>query len=565
MNNKSQKHHGNNFHLDIKKVISFLLLLIGFIAPFAVYPQKIKNFNPGIKTVTVYPDRALVTRSALIRMKPGKYSLIFKQASPSLNPNSLRAFSKDSAFIVQGISSHVERKLQTVDPKLRKLEGEKETLEQKKEEQNNILKRSRRDLKGINAYYLYLSKAISEQSSFKTGQVGGPGKWKTARTFLRKRRLVTKNEIRKAEKKIRILNEKMQIVNKKIYKIKAARSKTRRNVEISLLVKKGKMARVGFSYMIRGASWKVSYGMYLKNDDSVNVEYYGNIQQKTGENWKNVVLNLSTSSPSLGAQRPVLRPVSVRGRITNTKQVIIQKNEEVRSGEKETKKSDDRKPSTGADGFATLKDTGASLVFNIKMLTNIPSGRRSHRVKVAKFNVKPESLYYRIIAQQKLAAYLAAKLPNEQSFPLLAGSTDIFRKSGFIGTSSIRYTPSGSRFLVGFGVERNIRVKRKVHHYSQKGRVFSSERIYRTRITVNISNPGAEIRKVSIFERIPVSELSEIKVKILDDTRSGFTREKKGSGILRWNFTMQPGEEKKIELHYSVTVPKKYPIHPYGK
>ena len=48
-------------------------------------------FEPRIRAVTIYPDRALVTRRKSIVLKKGKHILISRAGSPLLNVDSLRA------------------------------------------------------------------------------------------------------------------------------------------------------------------------------------------------------------------------------------------------------------------------------------------------------------------------------------------------------------------------------------------------------------------------------------------------------------------------------------------
>ena len=502
------------------------------------------RFNPRIQKVTVYSDRALVERSAKVMLGAGKHVLVFHSACPTLDPKSIRAFSNNPAFIIQGIASRVERKIHTINPALRGLEKDMEELRKQLVALNQAKERSKQVLKGIREYYDYLAQAISQQSSYRKDRIGGSKKWEKAIKKLLDRKMKTLRTIRNTDEEIRVLNEKIGILSEKIRKLKPVDSKKIRVIEITLMTLRRARARVGFSYIIGNASWRVSYGMYLQKNGLVSVEYYGNIHQLTGEDWKDVELILSVAKPALGAQRPRLKAEKVYGRKTKTRQVIVTTDEKVKE-----------KPGISKPGT----EKKAWKAFNIKMRAHIPSAHRSHRVKITGFSTKPKSLYYRIVGMKKKAAYLAAELRNDQPFPLLSGKTDIFRLSGYIGASSIKYTPPGETYKAGFGVDNNIRVSRHVKHYTKAAGVFSSNKISQTLITILVLNSGKHKRTISIFERIPVSETSEVKLKILDKTSSGHVIEQKDSGILRWNKKLMPGEKIRIVLNYSVTAPKRYP------
>lgn len=49
----------------------------------------------------------------------------------------------------------------------------------------------------------------------------------------------------------------------------------------------------------------------LDSDGTIKIDYFSNINQETGEDWKNVSLKLSTSSPSRGTSRPKVKSMFV--------------------------------------------------------------------------------------------------------------------------------------------------------------------------------------------------------------------------------------------------------------
>lgn len=531
-----------------------LLLLAAAFLPVLSARGADREFNPPVTAVTVYPDRALVTRSVTVHLPRGKHILSFREAAPLLEPESLRAFSRHPDFIIQGINSHLERKTLAVNPEIRALEKKKDELERKKEEQNRKHERAGQDAEGVEHYYKFLSESVAEESAYGSGKKGVI-RWNEAREFLLRRRMESLKVVQKTEEAIRKLDEKIESVSGELNKLKTAGEKNTRTVRITLLVVKEREAAMGFSYIMRNAGWNVSYGMYLRPDRSVFIEYYGNIRQKTGEDWMKARVSLSTARPSLGARRPRLHPVVVRGRKAQVRQVVVNSQEKSVARDEPGGGKPAPGKETGAGGYANLDDSGSALVFRITGKRNIPSGKRRRRVTIARFSTKPIDIYYRVVGRAGLAAYMTTALVNGQPFPLMAGQADIYLRSGFIGRSRIDFTPAGAPFLVGFGIDRNIRVKRELNHYQDKAGMLSSDRIFRTRIQLTISNPAGVARRVSVFERIPISELEEVSVAVLKDTTGGYKIDKKDSGILRWDLNLAPGASTSITLHYSVRVP----------
>jgi len=512
-------------------------------------------FQPGIETVIVYPDRALITRSAQVRVPAGRSTLSFANASPALDPSSLRGFSGNDACVVQSVNSHLERRSETVNPEVRELERNVQNLSREKDEKQLKIDRARQELRAVELYSTYLTRVLSEDS-IRTREGSSAAKWQESLNFLSTRRNNAREAIQSSEEDIASINERISIAQNDLNRLRTDETKTVRIVEVTVVCSAQTQAKIGFSYIISGASWNVSYGMYLNTDNKILVEYYGNITQKTGEDWNNVSLSLSTSVPSQGAQRQTVANMIVQARETHTREGFQQREEQAKPQEQNIVTNEhEGEPSTG--DFTELDRSGASLVFRIQNPALIPSGDRSQRVTVARFELPVSELSFRLYPRQ--SAHLAAKAQNDRSFPMLAGSVDVFRQAGFTGRSSITYTPSGASFRVGFGADRSIRVRRTVEHFRESGGILSSDRVYRTIVRLEIENLNADSRNISVLERVPVSETEQVKVEILSQTTANYKEDPPKSGVLKWDINPGAGQKASIVLAYSVRVPATYP------
>lgn len=517
------------------------------------------KYNPEIKSALVYPDRAMITRSEVLLFNKGKYKLIFKNASPNLRPKSLRAFSDNPDCIIQGINSYLERKIDTINPELRKLEREYEKFEDQRDELLFNKDRFKNDLKGLKKYRKYLARIISKLSAHREQSDADPSAWAGAGQFIIKRWLETKRMIRETDEGLFQIREKMEILKNRVTKISSSGSKQVRIVEMILQSSRpAATARISFSYIIPNASWHVSYGLYLQRDNRILVEYYGNIRQQTGEDWQNITLKLSTSTPSHGAKRPAIYPVTVKGRKLQTKETFAQfdkklSDEESIEKEKPGESKDlslDRK-----DKFAALEDTGRSLVFRIKLPAIIPSSNETHRVTIDRFVSPRVELGLRVTPSRQKVAHLTASFYHKEGYPLLRGRADIYRYSDFMGRSTIDHTPPGSYISIGFGVERSIKLRREVFHHRETRGVLSKNKVFQTDLETWIENHSNEKKKISFYERIPVSQVEEIQVRILPETSPGYVIKQKDSGILKWEVTIPPKDKKKIRLKYQALTP----------
>jgi uncharacterized protein (TIGR02231 family) len=545
-----------------------LCLLIAASSPGAAFGTEsdvLTTFAPPIREVTVYPDRAMIIRSQRVQLRPGRVNLHFSGGSVSLDPQSLRAYSDTEDCVIQGISSHMERVSESANPRVRELEERLQTLENRQDAESKRAKRARYDLTGVERYAAFLATYISEHSTT-PGSKSENENWSQALAFLGERRVATRKELQAADEALARIQEELQVARANLQKIQSAGRRTSRTIEISLQSLTGKSAEVSFSYVIRGASWNVSYGMYLEPDGQVLTEYYGNVHQETGEDWRNVKLSLSTATPSRGAQRPTVSPVYVAARQTGTRETFVQTEQaapadDLAGGRAGAATTDAETDGTG--GFAGVEASGESLVFQIPQAVDSPSSERRQRVTIAQFRTRPAELFYRIVPGVQETAHLAALVPNERAFPLLAGPVDAFRESGYTGRSDIEYTPAGSKFLAGFGVDRSMGVERSLRNYRESAGTLSSGRIYHTEITLEIRNRSDAPRRTRVYERMPVSDVEEVEVTLQSDTTGGHRNE--APGILCWEFELPARGTKQIKLHYRIRVPENYPGDLYGK
>lgn len=552
--------HSRRGDLSLLVLRSFLWALA--ILPLTALPVRAegrKAFAPRVEAATVYPDRVLVTRAGSVELVAGKQVLVFENASPDLDPASLRGFADDADVVVQGVSTYVERRSTTIDATTREKERQLKTLENERSRERARLQRVLRDQSTSREYSDYLAKTISDQS---VRPEGDPERWKGSLAFLARRRLQNRQEQQEAEERIARLDEEIALAGQGLEKSRSDSLKSVRIVEITVQSPSEKKTRVGFSYIMGRASWSVSYGFYMQGDGSVLVEYYGNVRQRTGEDWKDADISLSASTPSHGAQRPSLVPWYVGAREAKTKEGYAQ-TEQAAPEEAESAEPVPASPETG--GFAAIEDTGRSLVFRIPRKATVPSSDRSYRMTIALFSLAPREVNYRLVPGVQRSAHLTARLANDRPFPLLAGPADSYRSSGFVGRTHISYTPSGGTFLVGFGVDRSIRVYRDVRTLREKAGTFSSANVFRTTIEVRVANESSASREIHLLERMPVSDVDLVKIRLRPETTSGYKEEKERSGILKWTVPLTPGERRTVVLSYEAEVPASFPGELYGR
>ena len=117
-------------------LLAFLLLpTLGFAAD-----QSRLQAAARISTVTVYPDRAMTTRSATLALKPGSYIIAFENLPPLVQDDSVRVEGKGNAGVtIAGLEvkrvfleQSGDKRVKEIDEEIRGLERQSGILDARK-------------------------------------------------------------------------------------------------------------------------------------------------------------------------------------------------------------------------------------------------------------------------------------------------------------------------------------------------------------------------------------------------------------------------------------------------
>jgi uncharacterized protein (TIGR02231 family) len=146
---------------------------------------------------------------------------------------------------------------------------------------------------------------------------------------------------------------------------------------------------------------------------------------------------------------------------------------------------------------------------------------------------------------------LKSEQTNTAAFPILAGPVDLVRSSEFVGKTSIGFIAPGEKFALSWGPDGAMRVQRTITQ-ERKQDHLTNWNIVTTTIKLFLSNIGAESRVIRTTERVPVSELEQVKVEtIADKTTEGVQPDE--NGFCTWNFTLEPYSQLQATLVYQVS------------
>ncbi len=275
------------------------LFLILFVFPVLFYGNNNVNTPSTIKEVTVYLNGAQVTRNAQLMLLPGTNEFTFRGLSPKIDESSIRIAGLKSVSI-RSLAFDIDYLTPSMDsPEMAFLQSQLITVNRKIAELRNVIAGLEEEQKVINANRL-LGDGNQILDLDKLKQIG---------TYYRQRITAIKNDIFDANTKIDTLELDAIAYQKQITEINTSPIKEQGVIHLKMDTPIAITIPLQISYMIRDAGWIPNYDIKSsKINDPLQLTYKAHVYQKSGVDWNNVKIILSSDSPTLNVAKPGFDP-----------------------------------------------------------------------------------------------------------------------------------------------------------------------------------------------------------------------------------------------------------------
>ncbi|MEU4269728.1 DUF4139 domain-containing protein [Streptomyces sp. NPDC026092] len=323
------------------------------------------------------------------------------------------------------------------------------------------------------------------------------------------------------------------------------------HVELTLETEAAGPVALSLSHLTPCALWRPAYRAVL-DGDALTLETDAIVWQRTGEDWSDVRLTLSTARSALATDPPRLREdrLTLKDRSAAERRAV---DVELREEEIGTLGP---APVLGLPG---VDDGGETRVLRAPAPVSVPGDGRAHRVPLSSFSAAPRSEYACSPELSPLVTQVV-RFDNGSGHALLAGPVDLVRAGGFIGRGTLDFTAPGAPVELAFGSRDDHRVVRETEEsrdttgLTQRTVVTRTVRLHLSRF----SAPGEQGERVVVLrERIPVSEVSAVEVRLHKDACSPAPDTVDADGIARWDVPLAPGGRRTVTLVYDLSASAK--------
>jgi uncharacterized protein (TIGR02231 family) len=440
------------------------------------------ELDTTITEVTVYPDRAWVTRRGTVELKQGVHRLQVGELPLNLLPESVRAGGKGTSQ-ARILAVDVARTFYQEPPMATVAELEREI--EKLEDQDKALA----DQVAAHQAQLEFLKGLGDAAGDNLARGIAFGKSKVADgqemlAFIAEGMAAASQGLREVTAQRRELEKELTKLRNELEQQRSARPRERYAVTVDVEVLGQGEFELEVTYVVRNASWQPLYDLRLDSDADLpphsqdlqldegtgesavshkpsaishqpsaicHLTYLGQVTQRTGEGWEEVALSLSTAKPALATTLPELRPwyVSVPAPLPLPAAPVAKRAPAMLARFAPTAAEapapeimlaevgeEEAEPIEMEAVTAEVDETGAALTFRVAKPVTIPSDGSPHKTTVAALSLTPRLDY---VAVPKLVsqAYRRATVTNDTEYVFLPGPTNVFHGGEYAGTTNL--------------------------------------------------------------------------------------------------------------------------------
>ena len=508
--------------------------------------------------VTVYHNQALVTRRGKIKLNGGQQEIVIANLPLSVHADSVTARCLDNPN-VQLLAVRTERifaneslqqRTNQILGKIRQLEDQKRQLE----DQINSVQLQQTFIQSFSEKSVdrFTNNLSSESLNLTEVQELVDFLGKSYQNYAQS---ITEHEkeLTEIERRLEVLHQQLRQIQQPVYK------QIQSSISISIILESTLPGNceLEINYLVSQVNWTPFYDLRNSNIiKQINLNYLAEIKQKTGEDWTDVNLNISTAKPNLANQTLKLKPWYITGRklpscspknrqshddFAELEALLAEENDPA----KKTELMQEQKLVEQPNNFPGI------VTFKLDKNYTILSDGTPHKVTIFNKDLPGRTEYVAILRQMSFAYLEATVTNNTNSVTLLPGKANIFFDNALIGTTELEKIAPGEEFKLNLGIDRDLKIEQ--HLVERDIEIIGNYRRTTFGYKLTVLNFKAEKVKLKLIVQLPVSRDEKVKVRLTSinpETHLG------KMGQLEWllNLKAKGKRQFKREIYYQFSI-----------
>ncbi|MCC3527871.1 MAG: mucoidy inhibitor MuiA family protein [Microcoleus sp. PH2017_22_RUC_O_B] len=528
-----------------------------------------KIVESRISEVTVYTDRALITRRGTVALTGNERELTVASLPTTLETESVRATGAGTVAVrLLGVHTETVFHSEPAGDRTAELTQQIQELETQKRGIDEQIASRRIQLNFVENLS---EKSVGSFASSISKQQIGLNEAGELLNFLGSNYKKYISAIAQHERQQRELNKQIEALRQQLRQVQTPHSQQTFNIIVAIEPSGSGNFELEISYVVMRASWTPLYDLRVNTtNNQINLNYLAEVNQNTGEDWRGVALTLSTAKPGMGTLPPKLQPWFidiVRPQSAQPAELMRKQYRQTAKAEMETygavemedepqfaiiamrSAAPEPEPIVAQTATATVSREGSTVSFQVGGNTNIPSDGTPHKVTIFSENYpsKPE---YIAIPRLVSFAYLQAIITNPTTgATLLPGKANIFRDNTFVGTLQLDNISPGEEFQLNLGIDEGLKIERELVERQVDKKLIGNQRRTTYAYRLILTNLQQVPAKLTLKEQLPVPRKEQIKVRLTQTNPKIVAGE---MGLLEWIISLPP--QAKQELYYQFVV-----------
>lgn len=506
--------------------------------------------------VTVYPDRARVTRRGTVRLAAGRHRVRVAPLPLGLRRDSVRVGGRGPATVL-GVDVTTWRQARSTDAQVIGLEQRRRELADElaevddrdgiEEQRGEFLTRLAERAGATYARALAAGDAApSDVAAFADSVAAQLADSRARRRELTRRRTE--------------LAEELAAVGRDLDDAQGKREPDRLAVEVIVAVEADDAdVEVELTYLVDGARWQPSYDLRLV-DDTVTVTWFGSVSQNTGEDWPECELLLSTARPAATTGVPELSPWYL-DRLRPAPPRVGSPDMPLGMPASAFGAAPAGGPPVRAaaargqlrESVAEVEQGTSAAVYRPARPVAVPADGSAHRATIAVLEL-PARLDHVTVPVRAAEAHLRATVRNTSEHTLLPGPAAVFHDADFVASTRLPTWAPGEETELALGVDDRLRVERKLHRRAETKATLGSTRRREVEYRITVANHTTRPATVEVRDQLPVSRDEAVVVR--ETTVAPPPVERTELGELTWQLSLAPGDSGEIALGFRVELAK---------
>ncbi|HEX6871441.1 MAG TPA: DUF4139 domain-containing protein [Micromonosporaceae bacterium] len=501
-----------------------------------------------IVAVTVYPDRARVTRRGRLRLGSGEHRVAIEDLPMTLRPDSVRVAGTGPATVL-GVDVVRQRRPRVSDETI-------QALQQRLRAARAILAAVGDDDAIASDRLAFLTQLAQRAArTYAAGLAAGQtdlGEVARLADGLADQQA----EVRREQRALAVAREQAveeaTAIERSLSDRFQQRDPDRLSVVVALAVSAEADLDLELSYVVDGAGWSSAYDLRLADaGTSLTLTWFGQVTQRTGEDWPECDLRLSTARPGTDMAVPRLDPWfldRVQPLPTPPPPPMARKMAMAADSTDEMAAvSMGFQPLAApmTESVATVELGVTAATYRPAHAVAVPADGAAHRTTVAVLELDAERDYVTapVLAPE---VHLRATVTNTSEHTLPAGPAAVFHGGEFVGATPVKVWAPGEELTLALGVDDRIRVERELVRRSAAKAALGANRRREAEHRIKVVNHTPGPARVTVLDQLPVSRDEAIVVK--EQRLEPAPTERTELGVLTWVLDLEPDQTKEVYL-----------------